>query len=73
VFYTTVARQTVFEGARLEGADFREAELEGARFTGAWIERAKFEGAHHVPPNVALLLDQNGHVPTGKGMPVPTA
>jgi hypothetical protein len=72
VFYTTVARQTVFEGARLEGADFREAELEGARFTGAWIERAKFEGAHHVPPNVALLLDQNRQVPTGKGMPVPT-
>jgi len=70
VFYTAVARETVFEGASLEGADFREAELEGARFTGAWIEGARFAGARNVPPNVALLLDQNGQVPTGKGMPV---
>lgn len=70
VFYTAVARETVFEGASLEGADFREAELEGARFTGAWIEGARFAGARNVPPNVALLLNQNGQVPTGKGMPV---
>lgn len=70
VFYTAVVRGTVFEGAHLEGADFRQAELEGARFTGAWIERAKFDGAHHVPPNVARLLDQSGQVPAGGGMPV---
>jgi uncharacterized protein YjbI with pentapeptide repeats len=70
VFYTAVARDTVFEGARLEGADFRDAELEGARFTGAWIERARFDRAHHIPANVAQLLDQNGQVPAGEGMPV---
>jgi len=70
VFYTAVARKAVFEGAHLEGADFREAELEGARFTGAWIEQARFERAEHVPPNVARLLDQNGEVPAGQGMPV---
>ena len=71
IFYTAVARGTVFEGAHLEGADFRQAELEKARFAGAWIEGAKFGGAHNVPPNVAGLLDQNGHVPAGIGMPVP--
>lgn len=70
VFYTAQAQKTVFEEAHLEGADFREAELEGARFTGAWIERARFGGAHHVPPNVARLLDQSGKVPAGEGMPV---
>lgn len=70
VFYTAVARQAVFEGAHLEGADFREAELEGARFAGAWIEQARFEGAHHVPPNVARLLDPKGQVPAGEGMPL---
>lgn len=70
VFYTAVARETVFEGARLEGADFRESELEGARFTGAWIEGARFAGARNVPPNVALLLDQDRQVPAGEGMPV---
>jgi uncharacterized protein YjbI with pentapeptide repeats len=73
VFYTAEARQTVFEGAHLEGADFRDAELEGARFTGAWIERARFGGAHHVPQNVARLLDQDGQVPAGEGMPVPAS
>ena len=70
VFFTATARQTVFEGARLEGADFRDAELEGARFTGAWLERARFAGAHHVPQNVSRLLDKNGQVPAGEGMPV---
>ena len=64
------SRKAVFEGAHLEGAAFREAELEGARFTGAWIEQARFERAEHVPPNVARLLDQNGEVPAGQGMPV---
>jgi len=71
VFLTATARQTVFEGARLEGADFRDAELEGARFTGACLERARFAGAHHVPQNVSRLLDTNGQVPPGEGMPVP--
>jgi hypothetical protein len=60
----------VFEGAHLEGADFRDAELEGARFTGAWIERARFKGAHHVPQHVSRLLDKSGQVPEGEGMPV---
>lgn len=71
VFYTAIARNTVFEGAHLEGADFRQAELEGARFTGSWIEGARFRGAVHVPPDVARLLDTNGDVPAGYGMPVP--
>jgi uncharacterized protein YjbI with pentapeptide repeats len=70
VFYTAVARKAVFEQAHLEGADFREAELEGARFTGAWIAHARFGGASHIPANVARLLDQDGNVPAGAGMPV---
>ena len=72
VFLTATARKTVFEEARLEGADFRDAELEGARFTGAWLERARFAGAHDVPQNVSRLLDPNGQVPAGEGMPVPS-
>jgi uncharacterized protein YjbI with pentapeptide repeats len=71
VFYTAIARKTVFEQAHLENAGFREAELEGARFTGAWIEDARFKGASHIPPNVAQLLDQDGQIPHGAGMPVP--
>jgi hypothetical protein len=71
VFYTAIARNTVFEGAHLEGADFRQAELEGARFTGSWIEGARFRGAAHLPSNVDRLLDANGDVPRGYGMPVP--
>jgi uncharacterized protein YjbI with pentapeptide repeats len=71
VFYTAMAKGTVFEEAHLEGADFRQAELKGARFAKAWIEGAKFGGAHHVPPNVARLLDQSGQVRAGEGMPVP--
>lgn len=70
VFYTCVAKGTVFEEAHLEGADFRQADLEGARFAGAWIEGARFEGAHHVPPDVASLLDDRGQVPAGRGMPI---
>jgi uncharacterized protein YjbI with pentapeptide repeats len=73
VFYTATARNAVFEGAHLEGADFRQAELDGARFTGSWIEGARFRGAMHVPPNVARLLDANGDVPAGFGMPVPAS
>jgi uncharacterized protein YjbI with pentapeptide repeats len=71
VFYTAIARKTVFEQAHLEGADFREAELEGARFTGAWIERARFKGASHIPANVAQLLDQDGQAPLGQECPYP--
>lgn len=70
VFYTAIARKTVFEGAHLEGADFRQAELEGARFAGSWIEGARFGGASHLPSNVEQLLDANGNVPLGQGMPV---
>jgi|SRR5579859_613321 len=72
VFYTAVAQGAVFEGAHLEGADFRQADLKDARFTGAWIEGARFAGAQHLPENVAGLLDQNGHVREGEGMPVPS-
>jgi hypothetical protein len=67
VFYTAVARGTVFEGAHLEDADFRDAELGNARFTGAWIERARFDRAHHVPPNVARLLEPEGASSRGRG------
>jgi hypothetical protein len=71
VFYTAEARNAVFEGAHLEGADFRQAELQGARFSGAWIEGARFRRALHIPANVQRLLDPNGDVPAGQGMPVP--
>ena len=71
VFYTAQARNAVFEGAHLEGADFRQADLQGARFSGAWIDGARFRGALHIPANVQRLLDPNGEVPAGQGMPVP--
>jgi uncharacterized protein YjbI with pentapeptide repeats len=63
----------VFEGAHLEGADFRQADLKDARFTGAWLEGARFAGAKNLPVNVAGLLDKAGQVGNGKGMPVPAA
>lgn len=70
VFYTALAQGAVFEGAHLEGADFRQADLKAARFAGAWIEGARFAGAQHLPENVAGLLDQDGRVREGEGMPV---
>ena len=71
VFYTATAKDTVFAQAHLERADFRQADLTGARFSGAWIEGARFDGAHNVPPNISPLLDSEGKVPAGEGMPVP--
>jgi hypothetical protein len=37
----------------------------------SWIEGARFGGAVHLPSNVDRLLDANGDVPMGYGMPVP--
>jgi len=63
-------KEARFAGAHLERADFRQADLQGAKFAGAWIKEATFAGVHHLPADVASLLDPSGQVRAGEGMPV---
>jgi Pentapeptide repeats (8 copies) len=70
VFYHATLQKTVLEQADLSDADFRDASLSGARFKGARLAGARFGGATDLPTEIAVLLDDDGRVPTNVTTPL---